>query len=228
MEEDQAATWVVIPAYNEKQVVGDVVARVLGRYSHAVVVDDASSDETAVIAAREGAVVLQHPVNLGQGAALQTGITFALTKGAEYIDTFDSDGQHQVDDIDRLISALRKSGADVALGSRFHGQAIGVPWSRRVLLKAATSFTRLTTGLKVSDTHNGFRVLNRRAAATLHIRQNRMAHASEILSQISRNGLRYIEVPVTIKYTEYSLLKGQRMGDAANILADLFMGRFVR
>jgi glycosyltransferase involved in cell wall biosynthesis len=228
VEHDHAGIWVVIPALNEGLVIGDVVAQVLNRYPHAVVVDDASSDDTGAISAREGALVLRHPINLGQGAALQTGITFALARGAEYVVTFDGDGQHQIDDVAAMLSALGKSCADVALGSRFCGQLIGAPWSRRALLKAAAWFTALTTGLKVSDTHNGLRVLTRRAAAQIHIRQNRMAHASEILSQIKRYGLRYIEVPVTIKYTPYSLRKGQGVGDVANILTDLFMGRFVR
>jgi polyprenyl-phospho-N-acetylgalactosaminyl synthase len=228
MEEDRAAVWVVIPAFNEGPVIGEVVAQVLKLYPHAVVVDDASSDETAAIAAREGAVVLRHPVNLGQGAALQTGITFVLARGAEYIVTFDSDGQHQIADVANMMTALRESGAEVALGSRFCGRLIGAPRFRRFLLKAATLFTMLTTGLKVTDTHNGLRVFTRQAAAKIHIRQNRMAHASEILSQISQYGLRYIEVPVTIKYTEYSLRKGQSIGDAANVLADLLVGRFVR
>jgi glycosyltransferase involved in cell wall biosynthesis len=228
MENGHRATWVVIPAFNEGPAIGEVIAQVLRHYPHTVVVDDASTDETAAIAEREGAVVLHHPVNLGQGAALQTGITFVLTRGAEYIVTFDSDGQHQIGDVDNMITALRKSGAEVALGTRFCRQPIGAPWSRRVLLKAAALLTVLTTGLNVTDTHNGLRVFTRHAAAKLRIRQNRMAHASEILSQISQYGLRYIEVPVTIKYTEYSLGKGQRIGDAANILADLFIGRFVR
>ena len=228
MEQGHATTWVVIPTFNESQVMSEVVAQVLRHYSHVVVIDDGSSDETGAIAAREGAIVLRHPINLGQGAALQTGITFVLSRDAEYIVTFDGDGQHQADDVDRMLTALRKSGAEVALGSRFCGDVIGAPWSRRTLLKAAAMLTMLTTGLKVTDTHNGLRVFTRHAAAKLHIRQNRMAHASEILSQIAQHGLHYIEVPVTIRYTAYSLSKGQGIGDAANILADLLMGRFVR
>jgi glycosyltransferase involved in cell wall biosynthesis len=228
MDHSRDATWVVIPAFNEGQVIAEVVGPVVRHYPHTVVVDDASSDETAAIASRYGALVLRHPVNLGQGAALQTGITFVLSKGAEYIVTFDADGQHQIEDVDRMLTALIGSGAEVALGNRFCGQLIGITWFRRIVLEAAALFTMLTTGLKLSDTHNGLRVFTRRAATKLHIRQNRMAHASEILNQISQHDLPYIEVPVTIKYTAYSLSKGQRVGDAMNILADLFIGRFVK
>jgi glycosyltransferase involved in cell wall biosynthesis len=228
MEEDRAHVWVVIPAFNEGPVIGGVVAQVVGLYPRTVVVDDASTDNTAALAARAGAVVVRHPINLGQGAALQTGITFALDAGARYIVTFDADGQHQTGDVERMLAALKQSGADIALGNRFGGEALDAPWSRRALLRLAVLFTVLTTRLRVSDAHNGLRVLSSAAAAKLHIRQNRMAHASEILKQIRHLGLRYIEVPVTIRYTSYSLSKGQGIGNALNILADLFMGRFVR
>jgi len=223
-----ADVWVVIPAFNEGSIIGEVAAQVVRHYPRTVVVDDASTDQTAAQAAKAGAVVVRHPINLGQGAALQTGITFALGRGARYIVTFDGDGQHEVGDVDRMVAALKQCGAEVALGSRFCGRTVGAPLSRLALLRVAVFFTVLTTRLKVSDAHNGLRVLTRAAAAQLHIRQNRMAHASEILKQISLFRLRYVEVPVTIKYTQYSLSKGQGIGDALNTLVDLFIGRFVR
>src|SRR6202035_3272915 len=134
--------------------------------------------------------------------------------GAEYIVTFDADGQHRAGDIDALIAALQTHDADFALGSRFRGGSVAMPLSRRLLLRAATWFTRATTGLQVTDTHNGLRAMTRRGASAIRLRQNRMAHASEFLSQIGASGLRYVERPVTIEYTAYSLAKGQRMRDA--------------
>jgi glycosyltransferase involved in cell wall biosynthesis len=220
--------YVVIPAYNE----GPVISRVVGEVRRAgyavVVVNDGSRDATADAAHAVGAAVVTHFFNLGQGAALQTGIDYALAQGAEVIVTFDADGQHRVSDISRLTEALLQDHADFALGSRFLGQAPNLPPLRRALLRAATAFTRLTTGLQVTDTHNGLRAMTRRGAAAIRLRQNRMAHASEWLSQIAASGLRYVERPVTIEYTAYSLAKGQSIGDAILILLDLFARRLYR
>jgi len=219
---------VVIPAYNEGAVIGRVVADVMHAGYPLVVVDDGSQDNTAEIAVAAGAEVVRHPFNLGQGAALQTGIDHALAQGAEFVVTFDADGQHQVSEIPRLTDALVRERADFALGSRFLGQAPNLPPLRRLMLQAATLFTRLTTGLQVTDTHNGLRAMTRRGAAAIRLRQNRMAHASECLSQIGSSGLRYVERPVTIEYTDYSLAKGQNIRDAVLILLDLFARRLYR
>jgi polyprenyl-phospho-N-acetylgalactosaminyl synthase len=224
----RSQVYVVIPAYNE----GSVISRVVGEVKRAgysvVVVDDGSSDGTADEARTGGAVVITHPFNLGQGAALQTGIDYALAQAAEVIVTFDADGQHRVSDISRLAEALLDEHADFALGSRFLGQAPNLPPPRRALLRAATAFTRLTTGLQVTDTHNGLRAMTRKGAAAIRLRQNRMAHASEWLSQIAASGLRYVERPVIVDYTAYSLAKGQTIGDAVRILVDLFAQRLYR
>jgi glycosyltransferase involved in cell wall biosynthesis len=201
----------------------------LVRHRHAVlVVDDGSHDETGAKACAAGAKVVTHPVNFGQGAALQTGIRFALASGAEYIVTFDADGQHRAADIAALIGALKTQHADFALGSRFLGHAPAMPAARRLVLKFATWFTRVTTGLKVTDTHNGLRAMTRRGAGRIALRQNRMAHASELLHQIARSGLGYAEVPVTIHYSAYSLAKGQKLSDALRILVDLSAQRLHR
>lgn len=218
--------WVVIPAWNESSVIADVVMHVREVADHVVVVDDGSVDATADLAVKSGAIVLRHPINLGQGAALQTGITYALNSGAELIATFDADGQHQAEDIAGLADSLRQSGADVAIGSRFLGSAPGMPRHRRALLKLAVLYTRATTRLRVTDAHNGLRLFTRAAAGKIRITQNRMAHASEILECIAQYGLRFVEVPVTIVYSEYSMHKGQRTGDALKVLTDLVVGRF--
>ena len=198
--EPQNSIWLVIAAYNEAAVIGVVVADLIGCGHSVVVVDDGSIDATASIAGSAGAIVVPHPINLGQGAALQTGIEFALRRGADTIVTFDADGQHRASDVAALIEALMKNDADFALGSRFLGASVAMPFSRRLLLKAATWFTRVTTGLRVTDTHNGLRAMTRRGASEITLRQNWMAHASELLHEIARSGLRYVEVPVTIEY----------------------------
>ena len=222
------SVYVICPAFNEARTIAGVLAGLAGQGYEIVVVDDGSSDGTRRVAETMAMTVISHPVNLGQGAALKTGIDYALSRGAEFIVTFDTDGQHRVSDIARLISALQASGADYALGSRFLTGEQRMPLVRRLLLRAATLFTAVSTGLRLTDTHNGLRAMTRRGAAALDLRQNRMAHASEILSEIARSGLAYVEVPVTIDYTEYSLAKGQRAGDFVMILLDLFAHKLRR
>ncbi len=226
--EPNTTIWLIIPAYNEAAVIGRVVGDVIRRGYNVAVIDDGSTDETGCRAAAAGAVVVTHPINLGQGAALQTGIRYALRQGADTIVTFDADGQHRAADVDVLTDALASNNADFALGSRFLGGAVAMPLSRRLLLTAATWFTRLTTGLKISDTHNGLRAMTRHGASRIKLRQNRMAHASELLHEIARSGLRYVEVPVTIEYSRYSLAKGQRIADSLRILVDLSAQRLHR
>lgn len=219
------AIWVVIPAYNEGQVLRDVVAGVRAQYPNVVVVDDCSQDDTGEAAIAAGAVVVRHPINLGQGAALQTGIRYALRRGAEFIVTFDADGQHQVEDIAVLLDIQARARTDVVVGSRFLGKVENIPPVRRIVLKAAVVFMRITSGEKLTDAHNGFRLFTRAAALKLRITQNRMAHASEIVHQIHSLGLSVAEAPVTIVYTEYSLRKGQKLGNAFNILTELLVAR---
>ena len=215
-------TCVVIAAYNEAAMVGRVVTEARHAGYRIVVVDDGSKDATAQAARAAGATVIQHPFNLGQGAALQSGIDLALANGAEVIVTFDADGQHGVADISRLAEALAEENADFVLGSRFLESSSNIPPLRRLLLKAATAFTRVTTGLLLTDVHNGLRAMTRRGAAAIGLRQNRMAHASELLAQIGASGLRYVERPVTIHYSAYSIAKGQKTSDSVVILLDLF------
>ena len=224
-----ADLWVVVAAYNEEPRLGRTLAGLCARgYQNVVVVDDGSRDRTAEVALSSGVWVLKHLLNLGQGAALQTGIRFALQKGATTIVTFDADGQHDPDEIPRVAAPVRDGAADVALGSRFLGVAENIPFSRRLILKGGVLFTRLFSGIRVTDTHNGFRALSRSAAEKIKITQNRMAHASEILDQVQALGLRFMEVPVTIRYSAETMAKGQSSWNAVRIVAELVMGRMVR
>ncbi|MDD2807032.1 MAG: glycosyltransferase family 2 protein [Patescibacteria group bacterium] len=220
--------WVVIPAYNEASIIGRVIKDLKAGVENIVVVNDGSTDDTAMAATASGAVVISHMINLGQGAALQTGIDFALKNEADIIITFDGDGQHQVGDIENVIKPLILGEVDVVLGSRFLVSSSQVPTLRRLLLRFATLVTKIYTGLVVTDTHNGFRAFSKYAAEKIEIRQNGMAHASEIIEQIKRQNLKFKEVPITIRYTAYSLAKGQHLGDSFKIFWDLIIGRISR
>lgn len=221
----KSQVYFVIPAYNEAACVGDVVRRVRSQFPKVIVVDDGSMDQTGQAAAEAGAVVLRHIINRGQGAALKTGIDFALLCGAEVIVTFDSDGQHQLEDVPALIAPVCEGRCDVALGSRFLHPETNVPAMRKLTLKLGVVFTRLISRIKVTDTHNGLRALSRQAAQRIQIHQDRMAHASEILDEIGRLKLRFVEVPTRISYTEYSRRKGQRSSAAFRIVWDFLVGR---
>lgn len=228
IEPVQSLPWIVIPAFNEGEVIFDVVSNVRISYPSVVVVDDCSSDDTGDRAYAAGAHVVRHPINLGQGAALQTGITYAIRSGANAVVTFDADGQHRVEDIAVLLEAQAQTGAQIVVGSRFLGSTLNIPPIRRAVLKLAVIFSRLISGVKLTDAHNGLRLMMRDAALKLRIRQNRMAHASEIVNQIGILKLSVAEVPVTIVYTEYSLRKGQRLSNAFNILFELFTDKLSR
>ena len=221
-------TCVVVPAFNEAGVIGPVLGELTTLPCAIVVVDDGSSDGTRDIALSQRVHVLRHACNLGQGAALRTGITYALRElRPEYLVTFDADGQHRCSDIATLVAALDAGDCDVVLGSRFMRaqDAAAVPRMRRFLLRAATVFTRLSTGMRVTDTHNGLRGFTAAAAAQLDITHGGMAHASEILSAIRRHHLRWREAAVSIDYSEYSRGKGQGGLGAVDIMWNLFSER---
>jgi glycosyltransferase involved in cell wall biosynthesis len=225
---DPTETWVVVPAFNEASVIAGVVRALIDRRYKVIVVDDGSSDQTSPNSWAAGAMVIRHALNVGQGAALRTGMEVAQSRGAQYICTYDADGQHNPDDLQALLQALIAAGADVALGSRFLGRVNGMPFLRRLLLKGGILFTRLHAGIALTDTHNGLRVFTRQAAALLRIEQPRMAHASEILVQIANLKLRFVEVPVTVSYSQYSLHKGQSAFGSLRVLVDLFIARALR
>jgi len=221
-------TWIVVAAYNEADCLGATLQSLCQHYENVVVVDDGSRDATHSLALHYPAWVLKHVINCGQGAALQTGIDFALSHGAEIIVTFDADGQHAVEDICIVTKPIQKGEADVVLGSRFLGRTIDMPRSRWFVLKLAVLFTRVVSRIRVTDTHNGLRAFSQLAARKIRIRQNRMAHASEIIDQIRFHHLRYCEAPTTVRYTVTSIDKGQANSQAFKIAAQFLLGRFVK
>lgn len=221
------STFIVIAAYNEGEVLGHVIDGVRALYPNVVVVDDGSRDNTFEVASRHARWALRHVINRGQGAALQTGISFALQQGARFVVTFDADGQHQVSDLRAMLAPIAAGECEICLGSRFLGSAVNMPTMRRITLRMAILFTRIFSGAKLTDTHNGFRAFSRRAAQQMNIRLDRMAHASELIDQVHRSGLGYREIPVEIHYTEWSMHKGQSSRGAFRVAFDYLLGRII-
>jgi len=216
------SAWVVIPLYNEASVIGGVIESLKPSFAHIVCVDDGSTDGSAQVAAKAGAMLVQHPVNLGQGAALQTGFAYALAHAeCEYIVTFDADGQHRIEDAIGMLKLARDEGVAIVFGSRFLDDRTNPGWIKKVILKTAVWVTNLTTNLKLTDAHNGLRVIRRDAAAAIDLRQDRMAHATEIVLELGRTNLSWKEYPVELLYTDYSKAKGQSVLNSVNILVDL-------
>ncbi len=193
-----------------------------------VVVDDGSKDHSYAQACLEGVHLLRHIVNLGQGAALETGIEYAKKMGCKYVVTFDADGQHCAEDIERFVQVLREDKADIVLCSRFLGKAENIPSLKKYFLKIAAFVERIMTGISLTDTHNGFRAINIAKFPDFAITQNRMSHASEIIDLIKRLKMRYMELPCTIRYSDYSISKGQSMMNSVNIIVEYILAKVIK
>ncbi|MEK6874600.1 MAG: glycosyltransferase family 2 protein [Nanoarchaeota archaeon] len=202
-------TFIIVPAYNEAKHIATVIHDLQNHgYNNIIVIDDGSKDDTATVAKTCGATVLSHGINRGQGAALYTGIKYALLCNADIIITFDSDGQHLASEIPKLIKPIKQGIADIVLGSRFLRNTSHTPFMRKILLTGSRIIIFLFYGLWMTDAHNGFRALTRKAAQLIEIRSNRMEHASEIIGEIKQKKLRYLEFPTIIRYTDETIKKG--------------------
>jgi glycosyltransferase involved in cell wall biosynthesis len=209
--------WVVIPLYNEAQVIGGVVRDLRSVFPNVVCIDDGSRDGSGAIAEAAGASLVTHPINLGQGAALQTGFEYALERGARFVVTFDADGQHRVEDAEAMLERARAEDLAIVFGSRFLDDRTDPGVLKKIVLKTAVWVTNLT------DAHNGLRVIREDALRRIKLRQDRMAHGTEIVVQLGRTGLPYAEQPVEVIYSDYSKAKGQSLLNSVNILIDLII-----
>lgn len=218
-----ADTWVVIPLYNEATVIAEVVQGLLPEFPNVVCIDDGSTDGSGAVARTAGANIVTHPINLGQGAALQTGFEYALERGARYVVTFDADGQHRVEDAVAMLERARADDLAIVFGSRFLDDRTNPGILKKIVLKTAVAVTNLTTRTRLTDAHNGLRVIREDALRCIKLRQDRMAHGTEIVVQLGRSGLPYAEQPVEVIYSEYSKAKGQSLLNSVNILVDLII-----
>ncbi|MYR08096.1 glycosyltransferase [Gordonia sp. SID5947] len=214
--------WLVIPVYNEAQVIRKVASDAAKVFPNIVCVDDGSTDNSAAEIASAGVRLVRHPVNLGQGAAIQTGVEYARAQpGARFFVTFDADGQHRVDDVVAMVERLRTEPVDIVVGTRFaEGRSESVPMIRRMALRTIVFLSPRTRRLGLTDAHNGLRAFNKTVADQLDLIMNGMSHASEFVALIDHHQWRVTEQPVTILYTDYSRAKGQSLINGVNIVAD--------
>ena len=217
--------WIVVPAFNEAAVIGEVIADLRSVFDHVVCVDDGSTDETGDIALRAGAHLLRHPMNVGQGAAIQTGVEYArIQPGARVFATFDADGQHRVKDVAAMVDRLCSNDVDVVIGTRFaRPDGNQPPLLKRIVLRTAARMSRRGRRLGLTDTNNGLRVFNKTVADGLDITMSGMSHANEFVMLIAENKWRVVEEPVEVLYTEYSKSKGQPLLNGVNIIFDGFL-----
>jgi polyprenyl-phospho-N-acetylgalactosaminyl synthase len=230
MPSETRDVWIVVPAFNEAGVIGDVINELRSVFPNVVCVDDGSADDTGNIALRAGAHLVRHPVNLGQGAAIQTGVEYARGRpGAQVFATFDADGQHRVTDVLAMIDRLTSDAADIVIGTRFGPGVSRPPLLKRVVLQTAAWLSPRGRRLGLTDSNNGLRVFNKTVADRLDITMNGMSHATEFIMLIDENRWRVVEQPVEVLYTEYSSAKGQPLLNGVNIIVDGFLrGRMSR
>ena len=215
---------VIVPLYNEEAVIGAVIDSLHKNFDTVVCVDDGSRDASAAIAEAAGATVIRHPYNLGQGAALQTGFVYARSlPNTQYVVTFDADGQHRVEDVVGMLALAEEKNLAIVFGSRFLDRRTKPGFAKKTVLKVAVFITRMVTGLKLTDAHNGLRVIRRDALEHVSLIQDRMSHATEIVQQLAKTKMRLREYPVEVLYTEYSKKKGQSLLNSINILFDLIV-----
>ena len=222
--------YIIIPVFNEAATLRSVLFNLEAHgFSNIIIVDDGSTEDIFYGISDLPVYYLRHRTNLGQGAALQTGFEFAKRFNPSIVITFDADGQHDAGSLPSLLRPLEKAEVDVTLGSRFlELKQDKMPSRRKWMLKAARLINFLFTGLLLSDAHNGLRAMNNKALHAVSLKENRMAHASEFILQLKKHRLQFREVPVSIRYTDYSRKKGQQSSDSIKILFDLVLHKFFK
>ena len=208
----QPLLYVVLPAYNEAKVLESVIREIhTAGYHNIIVVDDGSRDDTFAVAQKTGVTTLHHRLNRGKGAATKTGIEAAKLLGADIIVTMDSDGQHNPEDIQRLVQPIIDGQAEVVLGTRLLNPK-GMPWYKIIANKIGNIVTWYFYGLYVSDSQSGFRAYSHHAAECINTRTDRYEYDSEVIREIYLHKLPYVEIPIEVRYTEYSMGKIQKQG----------------
>lgn len=229
MSVDNYSIFIIVPSFNEGSVIRRTIESLITKKYTVVVVDDASKDNTRKTLLGLPVFYIRHFTNLGQGAAVRTGFELALKKNAKFLVTFDADGQHDVNDIEKMISLLQHEKVDIVFGSRFlQGAATNVQTSRKIVLKTARVINYLASGILLSDANNGLRAMTRDAALKMQITENRSSHNAQVQNLVKKHELKYCECPVNISYSDYSTKKGLRNINSIRILYDLILYKIFR
>lgn len=219
--------FIVIPAKDEAPRIAKVIRDTIYHgYPNIIVVNDGSSDGTDQVATEAGAEVVSHIINLGAGAATQTGIEYAVERGADVIVTMDADSQHYPSDIDALVNALVNDNVDVVIGSRFLNNDNEIPQHRRVYNKIGNLLTGILFGLFVTDSQSGMKAFTSDFAQRAELKFNGYEFCTEFIRIISEQKASYKEVPIQVLYTAETLAKGQSLQNgfkmAGNLLRHFF------
>ena len=214
--------YVIVPAYNEEKVIKETISNLLKKFSNVIVVDDGSTDGTFNEIKDLDVKILHHEINLGVGAAVQTGFEYvSMIHSAHAVITFDADGQHSVKDAESMAKEVMMSDADIIFGTRFPKFARNIPLVKRIALKIITKITDFMTGVSLSDAHNGLKAFKASALRNLELNFSAYSYESELITQVSKKKLKYTEMPTDIKYTNYSIKKGQKLSNGLLIIEDL-------
>ncbi len=204
-------TYIIIPVYNEAPVIQETVAEIKkAGYDNIIVVDDGSSDDSYYKILKMDVVALRLAINRGKGAAIKTGVEAAKILGADIVVTIDGDGQHNPKDIAPMLDLIDER-YDVVLGSRLKNPK-GMPWYKIVANHLGNFFTFLIYGLWVTDSQSGFRAYSKKAIKLINTQTDRYEYDSEVIREIKRHDLKYIEVPIEVRYTDYSMNKVNKQG----------------
>ena len=214
--------FVLVPVFNEAPIVEGVIRELLNYFENIIVVNDASTDYSSDILHSLDVILLEHSLNLGQGAALRTGFRYIRKfTEAQAVITFDADGQHSAQDAVKFAHSILTGKDMVIFGSRFLGSTSDAPGHKKWMLKLATLVTNMLTNLELTDTHNGLKAFKCSALQYFHFEIDGYAFESELIRKVRKHNLKFSEMPTHIKYTDYSKFKGQKLSNAFIIIEDI-------
>ncbi len=221
--------WILIPCFNESRVITQTITELSKYFENILVVDDGSTDNTSNLLKSLNVTVLQHPINLGQGAAVSSGFEFISTiDNSKAVITFDADGQHSVNDALAFANEIISSSEEIIFGSRFIHHEKNIPFTKRLVLKMVTKISNFILKMNLSDTHNGLKAFKIDVLDKIKLKTSNYAFESELLAIVSKLGISYRELPSDIIYTEYSKTKGQSLRNGMRILESLVILFFSR
>ncbi len=189
-----------IPAFNEEKNIAAILIKLKKISQYIIVCDDGSDDLTSEIAEQLGAIVVKHEKNFGYGAAIKTIFRKAQEINADILATFDADGQHRIEDIEKILEPIKNNVSEIVIGSRFLNNSQKIPKYREIGIKAITGLTNITGGTKITDSQSGFRAYSKKILENINPTESGMGISTEILIKTQKAGYKITEVPITILY----------------------------